>query len=368
MTNTTKGHMAAEKKIEAMTLQTYLEAMKNSFAKMVPKHLSVDRLLKVALNTVSRNSKLKLCTMASVAQCVGTCAELGLEPGGALGEAYLVPFKTWNKEKKQEIYTCTLIIGYRGYVTLMRRSSQLSTIRAVVVHEKDKFRYREGIDTVLEHEPYLEGDPGVMRFVYCVIKLADGGVQVEVMSKSQVDLIRSRSRSADDGPWVTDYEEMSKKTVIRRAAKLAPMSSELAQAIQAEEDFVDGEVVRREGVISLVGGERVQAPQTPSQGPEPLQIPEDDLEEKLKESVEQAKATGETPTPEAPDLSPAAPPPPPVPLSPLDEILQSIDRAAKPIDLNPLASKIGKLPDAADRAKATAAYSTKAKFLRGGAR
>lgn len=355
--------MTTQEQQQPMTIQKYLEARRESLAQMVPKHLTVDRLLKVALNAISKSEKLKLCTMASVLQCVVTCAELGLEPGGALGEAYLVPFKTWNREKKQETYTCTLIIGYRGYVTLMRRSSQLSTIKAVIVRERDKFRYVDGIETILEHEPCLDGDPGrKVRCVYCVIKLADGGVQVDVMEKYEVDLIRSRSRSADDGPWVTDYNEMAKKTVVRRASKLAPMSPELARALEAEDEYVDGEVVRRDAsALSLVGGEKVQAPAAPVaqlQAPRPEPIPSNDgLEEKLKESVEVATSTGSAPRAT-----------PPQAISFEESILAAIESATKPADLNQIAARIGKVTDPEVKGVCTAAYSAKAKALRGGAR
>lgn len=220
------------------TLAQFLEQRRESLAQIVPKHLSVDRLLKVALNSVSKNPALQKCSMVSVLQCVATCAELGLEPGGATGGAYLVPYKD----------ACTLIIGYRGYVDLMRRSGQLSTVKALVVHERDKFRYSEGLETTLEHEPCLDGDPGPLRFVYCVLRLKDGGVQVEVMSKARIDAIKTeaikKAWKPELSPWTNHYEEMARKTVIRRAAKLAPLSAEVVRAIEAEEDdFIDGEVV-----------------------------------------------------------------------------------------------------------------------------
>lgn len=208
------------------TLKTYLEAATSSFAKLLPAHVSPEKLIKVALNCVSRTPALAQCDMVSVAQCVATCAELGLMPGGALGGAYLVPYKT----------TCTLIIGYRGFVELMRRSGELEAIDARVVHERDEFRWREGLVRELVHVPCLDVDPGPMRLVYTILRFRGGATQVEVMSRAQVDAIRARSRSSGNGPWTTDYEEMAKKTVVRRAAKLAPMSSELARAIEAEED------------------------------------------------------------------------------------------------------------------------------------
>ena len=225
---------------QAVTLAQFMEQRKGELAKALPKHLSVDRMIKVAVNSVSKNPALKECGMLSVLQCVATCAELGLEPGGALGGAYLVPYGK----------VCTLIVGYRGFVDLMRRSGLVTTVRAVAVHAKDLFRYREGLEVVLEHEPCLDVDPGPMVRVYCVLALRDGGSQVTVMSRAQVDAIRDRSRSAKSGPWVSDYEEMAKKTVVRRAAKLAPMSADLAEALEREDgDFIDGEVVGQSAAV-----------------------------------------------------------------------------------------------------------------------
>jgi len=226
------------------TLGDFLEARRAELAKVVPKHLSVDRLVKVALNCVSKTPMLQACSMGSILQCVVTCAELGLEPGGALGHAYLVPHKD-----KTGNTNCTLIIGYRGFVDLMRRSGQLSTLRAVVVRERDKFAYTEGLEPTLVHEPFIDGDAGPMRYVYAVAKLRDGGVQFEVMSRSQIDAIRSRSSSGNFGPWKTDYEEMARKTVVRRLAKMSPMSSEVARALEAEDEVVDGEVVGQSSAI-----------------------------------------------------------------------------------------------------------------------
>lgn len=212
------------------TIKDFIETRQTAIAQLVPKHLSPDRLMKVLLNSIYKTPKLQDCTPSSLLQCALTSAELGLEPGGALGHAYLVPYKE----------TCTFIIGYRGLVELMRRSGQLASIRAVVVRERDSFRYREGIEQVIDHEPYLEGDAGPMRFVYAVAKLKDGSVQCEFMTRAQVEAIRARSRSKDNGPWVTDFDEMAKKTVIRRIAKVLPLSSEVEKALEVDsDDYVD---------------------------------------------------------------------------------------------------------------------------------
>lgn len=212
------------------TIKDFIEQRQTAISALVPKHLSPERLMKVLLNSIYKTPSLQDCSPSSLLQCALTAAELGLEPGGALGHAYLIPFKG----------TCTFIIGYRGLIELVRRSGQLSSIRAVVVREKDRFRYTEGIEQNIDHEPYLDGDAGPLRFVYAVAKLKDGSVQCELMTRSQVEAIRARSRSKDNGPWVTDFDEMAKKTVIRRIAKLLPLSSEAERALEVDsDDYVD---------------------------------------------------------------------------------------------------------------------------------
>jgi recombination protein RecT len=168
-----------------------------------------------------------------------------------LGQFYLVPFGN----------VATPIIGYRGLLELARRSGQISSIRAVVVYEKDTFKLTEGIEQTIHHERYLGGDAGKPVYVYAVARLKDNSVQVEVMSRAQVEAIRARSRSGTNGPWVTDWEEMAKKTVFRRLAKWLPLASErFEKALEMDnDDYVDGEVVG-EAVTSEAAGlkERVK--------------------------------------------------------------------------------------------------------------
>jgi len=149
-------------------------------------------------------------------------AELGLEIGGLLGEAYLVPFKG----------EATCIVGYRGLINLARRSGQIASVSAHVVHAKDDWEVDIANDHV-RHSPCMQGDPGEAIFVYATARFRDGSKQLDVMTMREVELIRSRSR-ARSGPWVTDYEEMAKKTVVRRLSKYLPLSPELQKAIEYE--------------------------------------------------------------------------------------------------------------------------------------
>ena len=222
-------------KSTAENLQALLAAQSRSIASLVPEHLTPERLMRVAVNCVAKTPGLQACTPASLLQCVLAAAEVGLEPGGVLGQFYLVPMGN----------IATPIIGYRGLLELARRTGQIASIRAVVVHAKDVFELSEGIEQTILHRPSLSPAPGELVYVYAVAKLKDGTVQVEVMSRTQVDAIRARSRAGKSGPWVTDFEEMAKKTVFRRLAKWLPLASErFERAVEMDNaEYIDGEVV-----------------------------------------------------------------------------------------------------------------------------
>lgn len=234
------------------TLAQMMRDRKAAIEQALPKHLTAERLMRVAVNCVAKSQQLQQCTPISLYRSVLVAAELGLEPGGALGHLYLVPYKN----------ECTAQIGYRGLVHLARQSGEVSTVRTVVVRERDKFRWVEGLHQTIEHEPCLDGDPGQLRFVYCVIGLKDGTFQAELMSRAQIDSVKllSKTASRDDSPWKVHYDEQARKTVAKRALKWAPLSSErYTRALEVDaEDYVDGESTPVE-VVSPALKERVKA-------------------------------------------------------------------------------------------------------------
>jgi recombinational DNA repair protein RecT len=145
-----------------------------------------------------------------------------------------------------------MIPGYRGLISLARRSGQLKSIEARVVYANDTFGIEYGTSPFLKHVPNLTGDPGPLVLVYAVARLVDGGEQVEVMTKVQVDAIRSRSRAGKSGPWVTDYDEMARKTVVRRICKYLPLSVELAKALEIDERVESGQAPLNEVNLDAV--------------------------------------------------------------------------------------------------------------------
>ena len=208
-----------------------IEQFKGEIARALPRHLNPDRMARIALTCFRQNPKLAQCQPSSVFAAVIQASQLGLEPG-LLGQCYLIPYKD----------ECTLQIGYQGLVDLVRRTGRVKRIEAHVVRDGDQFTYRTGLQTVLDHEPALDGKPGEMRLAYAVAEFADGGFHVEIMTRVQIESIRDRSQNVQTArkygkktPWDTDAEEMWRKTVLRRICKYLPRSPELAMAIALDE-------------------------------------------------------------------------------------------------------------------------------------
>lgn len=225
---------ANRKQQQPTTIQGMLKAYKGELERALPKHMTADRLARVALTECRKTPKLLQCKPESLFGAVIQCAQLGLEPGGALGHAYLIPFG-------QEVQ---FIVGYRGMIDLARRSGQIESLNAVAVYEGDKFECKLGLNPDIQHEPDWDNpdreNPEKLKFVYAVAKLKDGGTQFEVMSRKGVDMIRTRSKSGNNGPWKSDYVAMALKTVIRRLFKYLPVSIEMQKASNIDENLDAG--------------------------------------------------------------------------------------------------------------------------------
>lgn len=207
-------------------------SFKKQIALALPKHLTADRMCRVLLTEFRTNPMLEECEIKSLLGCIVQCSQLGLEPGNNLGHAYLIPFKN----RKKSITECTLIIGYRGLMDLARRSGQILSINPQVIYEEDFLNFEYGLDPKLKHIP-ARGDRGKMIGAYAAVHLKDGGKQFELMWKDAIDKIRDSSQSASSSysPWNTHYDEMAKKTVIRRISKYLPCSVEMHEAVSIDE-------------------------------------------------------------------------------------------------------------------------------------
>jgi recombination protein RecT len=193
---------------------------------IAPKYLSADRLVKILLLTVSRDSKLMRCTPQSLLAAVMRVAQYGLEPDGRL--AYLIPFKD----------QVNVIVGYMGLLEIARRNGIHAV--AFLVHERDAFEFMHDDGTgrgLLKHVPALVEDRGPIILAYSRAVRIDGTgpVDYEIMLKSEIDLIRKRSAAGGEGPWVTDFGEMARKTVLRRHSKRWPLCAEDRTAVEDDD-------------------------------------------------------------------------------------------------------------------------------------
>jgi recombination protein RecT len=215
---------------------------------VIASHLTPEKMARIALNELRTNDNLfKIAAQnpQSFVNAVLQASHLGLEIGGALGQAYLVPFKGEVK----------MMPGYRGLISIARRSGEITSINAEVVYENDKFDLTLGIDPRVDHKPMLKGDRGRPALVYMVAKFKDGGHHFEWMTIEEVEKIKSRSSAVASGkktPWDTDFDEMVKKTVVRRGWKYMPMSIEMQKAVMIEAANDNGQGIVIDGDSVLV--------------------------------------------------------------------------------------------------------------------
>jgi len=234
--------------VTAMTVaevKSELDLIRIQVEEALPKQMDPDRFMRVVAGAITKNPDILRCDRLTVFRAVIEAAQLELEPTGLLGSAYLVPYGR----------TCTLIPGYRGLIDLARRSGEIESIYAQIVHARDVFSIVQGSDPRIVHEPYIAPplldpkdeeqmqlqDPGPVIGAYMVAVLRDRSGQaslrqIEWMTYAEIEAVRKRSRAGSSGPWVSDWSEMARKTVVRRGAKYLPLTPEAQRAFSLDEE------------------------------------------------------------------------------------------------------------------------------------
>ncbi len=233
-----------EKKPE--TIKEYIVAMQGAVKKALPAVMTPERFTRIALSAVSNTPELGNCTPNSFLAALMNAAQLGLEPNTPLGQAYLIPFKN----NKKGIVECQFQIGYKGLIDLAYRSGEVKTIQAQVVYENDDFEFEFGLEPRLKHKPAKENRGGAV-WVYAVFKLVNGGEGFEVMSMDDIRAHAkkySQSYSSAYSPWTSNFEEMAKKTVIKKVLKYAPIKSDFVRGV-AEDETVKHDISDDMGMI-----------------------------------------------------------------------------------------------------------------------
>lgn len=303
------GNQIATLKKRQDDVNAMFQVNKGTLAKMAPQSLDPQRLMYIAYNTIVQNPKLLLCSRDTLLAGVIESVKLGLQLGGPLQEAHLIPYG--NK--------ATLVIGFMGYRTLIDRSGSVKALHPYAVHNGMrlvKTRPREfEAGTPDEFDWWLGDEPRVihrpknpfpefkeqLHCVYVAAQLRGGGKQIEVLMPEEIEAHRNRSRAKDDGPWVTDYVPMALKTAIRKIAKYLPKAT-IPRGV-AEAMAIDDRADRGESLPLPEGFTLPPAADEPAQAGEAKpagQSQTDRVREKLGGSKQDA-----TPAAEAPPLTDA---------------------------------------------------------------
>jgi len=192
------------------------DRFKSAISQILPTHITADRMARVAIAALTKTPKLSRCTPESFTSCMMTLSQLGLEPDGR--RAHLIPYEN----RKSGTVECTLIIDYKGLVSLIMRTGLVSNIHCDVVCDGEEFQYNLGM--VEKHLiNFSKGKRGKPFAAYAIVTMKDGTKKCEVMTFDEIEGIRKRSMAGNGGPWISDWSEMAKKTVFRRAAKWIPL-------------------------------------------------------------------------------------------------------------------------------------------------
>ena len=232
----------------AITIANEIYATRDSFVSVLTdRTLNFDREAEFAIQTITGNDfamKLAMQNKQSVINAVTNIAAIGISLNPAKRQAYLVP---------RDGKIC-LDISYMGLMDLAMATGSIKWAQAEIVYQQDVFSLN-GFDKPPTHtyNPFASARGEVVG-VYVVVKTADGDYLTTCMSREDIDGIMNRSQSVKSGkssPWKTDYNEMAKKTVVKRAYKYWPKTDRLDQAIHH---------------LNTDGGEGLQslAPQGPS--------------------------------------------------------------------------------------------------------
>lgn len=224
------GQMSAAK-AEKKTMQAYIKAMAPAIQKALPSVITPERFTRMVLSALSATPKLAECSPQSFLAAMMTAAQLGVEPNTALGQAYLLPYRNHGQME------CQFQLGYKGLIDLAYRSGEVSVIQAHTVYENDVFEYELGMDPKLRHVP-AKADRGEAVAYYAMFKTKDGGYGFEVMSVDDVQRHAqrySKSYGSGSSPWRSNFDEMAKKTVLKRALKYAPLKSDFVRGVAQDE-------------------------------------------------------------------------------------------------------------------------------------
>lgn len=231
MANTIQNKVANTNNGEKKTMQQYIKAMEGEIKKALPSVITPERFTRMVLSAISTNQKLSQCTPSSFLGAMMSAAQLGLEPNTPLGQAYILPYQN------KGVLEAQFQLGYKGLIDLAYRSGEVEVIQSHIVYENDEFECNYGLEPTLKHTPAATNRGEPIK-VYALFKTKSGGFGFEVMSMEDVRKHAekySKAYNTSFSPWKTSFEEMAKKTVLKRVLKYAPLKSDFVRAVVQDE-------------------------------------------------------------------------------------------------------------------------------------
>lgn len=275
--------------------QQEVDQREASFAASLPAHIPLERFKRVVLRAVQKTPALLAADRVSLLSAAMDAANDGLLPDGREGAMVIYNTKQGNGWIKKVQWMPMVF----GVLKKIRNSGELKSITARLVYGGDHFRY--WIDEHGEHIQYEAADnpdKSIFRRAFALAITKDDGRYIEVMDAEDVEKVRAISRAKDNGPWVDWWEEMAKKTVIRRLAKRLPMSTDLDDLMRRDDALYDFEAAKE--------ARRVEAPRSIGQRLDALADMTVVSEPDENEGNKKAKAPAEKPAKNAKGKSSAA--------------------------------------------------------------
>lgn len=233
-------------RVEQSPVVRMLDDRASALMELLPDQAAADRFRRVSVQAIVKNPDLLECTPESVILSIFEAAAQGLEPTGAAGGAHLVPYNVNVGTKQSPRYEkrAQLIPDYRGVIRLVTKPpSDVQSLEARVVKEGDEFEYALGLDPVVRHVPSLAPDRSARptTHVYAIARLRDGSSIPDVEDRAGIERIRGRGSKRGFSPWDSDWDEMAKKTIIKRLAKVLPVRPEIRSILVREDELASGE-------------------------------------------------------------------------------------------------------------------------------
>jgi len=213
--------MANELTINPKTIYSELQKFKVQMEDALPRHMTPDRMARIALTQLRINQKLFSCTSQSFYASLMAASQLGLEPG-VNGQCYLIPYGT----------VCTLVPGWRGYMDLVGRTERASAWTDAV-YDGDEFIYEKGDKPFIKHKPgKWAGKEAALTFTYSVGR--QKGMEWPVIEVWDIDKVwahRNKQNKVGDKHYSYAHPEMyARKIPLLQVIKYLPSSIELNNA------------------------------------------------------------------------------------------------------------------------------------------